>query len=99
MPRARRSFARGLCDDRHPDDHVRRQLHDYLELWAQGIATAEAVERAFGAKIAELDARIERYSLQSTVGCVRLEPKDGLDLPEIRVRRLRATRRSTGSAT
>ena len=70
------------------DGARKKQLHDYLELWAQGTPTAEAVERAFGAKVAELDARIERYSLQSTVGCVRLEPKDGLDLPEIRVRQL-----------
>lgn len=64
----------------------KRQLHEYLQLWQQGVPVPVAFERAFGASIGEVGAAIERYAQQPNVSCVLLEPGKPPAPPKIEVR-------------
>ena len=68
-------------------DGVRQnQLRQYLQLWGEGASQADAVQRAMGQTLAQLDVQMHKYAGSSTVNCLSIKPGAGLVVPAVTVK-------------
>ncbi len=67
-------------------DGVRqKQLREYLRLRTEDVPVADAVQRAMGQSVMQLDALMHQYALEKTVGCLSIKPGNALVVPEVTV--------------
>lgn len=66
----------------------KQQLAKYLELWASGEHSEQAVERAFGLSYDELNEQLKAYSERDSFECAEIQPAVALHAAEAEVQPL-----------
>ena len=66
------------------DSARKRQLNEYLRLWAGGMSPSAATQQAFGMSTEQLDQLLQRYSKQPTFECMAVAPAKPFAAPQVR---------------